>query len=57
MYAVQVMEHAFLDAAERGDLPTVKGLIAQGCPVNAQNEVKYTQLPTFHQMLSRSMFP
>ena len=54
---VQVMEEALLAAAESGDLPAVEGLLAQGCPVNAQNEVKYTHLPTFHQTLSSSMFP
>ena len=50
---VQVMEEALLAAAKSA----VEGLLAQGCPVNAQNEVKYTHLPTFHQMLSSSMFP
>ena len=40
MYPVQEMEEAFLEAALVGDLPRVKDLISQGCPVNAQNEVK-----------------
>ena len=34
------MEEAFLYAALVGDLPRVKDLISQGCPVNAQNKVK-----------------
>ena len=48
MYPVQVMENALLAAAERGDLPKVEGLLAQGCPMNAQTKVKYiyTHLPT-----------
>ena len=40
VYPVQEMEEAFLNAALVGDLPRVKDLISQGCPVNAQNEVK-----------------
>ena len=40
MYPVQEMEKAFLEAAHVGDLPRVKDLISQGCPVNAQNGVK-----------------
>ena len=40
MYPVQEMEKAFLKAAFVGDLPRVKDLISQGCPVNVQNEVK-----------------
>ena len=40
MYPVQEMEEAFLEAALVGDLPRVKDLISQGCPVNAQTEVK-----------------
>ena len=39
MYPVQEMEQAFLEAALVGDLPRVKDLISQGCPVNAQNKV------------------
>ena len=57
MPPVQVMEDAFLDAALNGDLPAVEGLLALGCPVNAQDEVKCTRLLTFHQTLSSSMFP
>ena len=38
------MEDEFLDAAERGNLPEVKELIAKGCLANAKNEVKYTHL-------------
>ena len=38
------MEDKFLDAAESGNLPEVKRLIAKGCSANAKNEVKYTHL-------------
>ena len=42
VYPVQGMEAAFLYAAYRGDLPRVKDLISQGCPVDAKNEVSYS---------------
>ena len=42
VYPVQGMETAFLEAALHGDLPRVKDLISQGCPVNAKNEVRYS---------------
>ena len=51
MYPVQEMEEAFLKAAFVGDLPRVKDLISQGCPVNAKNEVitlAYLQSQTQH---------
>ena len=38
------MEDEFLDAAESGNLPEVKRLIAKGCSANAKNEVKFTHL-------------
>ncbi len=40
VYPVQEMEEAFLEAALVGDLPRVKDLISQGCPVSAQNKVR-----------------
>ena len=40
MYPVQEIEEALFKAAFVGDLPRVKDLISQGCPVNTQNEVK-----------------
>ena len=33
---------AFLGAAEAGDLPRVKDLISQGCPVDAKTKVRYS---------------
>ena len=42
MYPVQGMEADFLDAARAGDLPRVKKLISQGCPVDVKNEVRYS---------------
>ena len=42
VYPVQEMEAAFLKAAYRGDLPRVKDLISQGCPVDAKNKVRYS---------------
>ena len=51
------MEDEFLDAAESGNLPEVKRLIAKGCSANAKNEVKYTHLSVYIQTLSGSMFP
>jgi len=51
------MEDEFLAAAESGELPKVKKLIAEGCSANAKNEVKYTHLSVYIQTLSSSMFP
>ena len=42
VYLVQRMKAAFLKAARAGDLPRVKDLISQGCPVDAKNEVRYS---------------
>ena len=39
---VQGLERGFLDAAYTGDLPRVKDLLEQGCPVNAKDEVSTT---------------
>ena len=42
MSPVQGLEHAFLDAALKGDLPRMKDLVDQGCPVDAENKVSTT---------------
>ena len=42
VYPVQGMEADFLGAALDGDLPQVRDLISQGCPVDAKNEVRYS---------------
>ena len=42
MSLVQGLEHGFLDAARTGDLPRLKDLLEQGCPVNAQDKVSTT---------------
>ena len=54
---VQEMEDEFLDAAESGNLPEVKWLMAKGCPANTKNEVKSTPLSVYIQTLSSSMLP
>ena len=47
MSPVQGLEHAFLNAAFEGDLPRMKDLLDQGCPVDAQNKVS-TAVVSFH---------
>ena len=47
MSPVQGLEHAFLDAAYKGDVPRMKELLDQGCPVDAQNKVS-TVVVSFH---------
>ena len=47
--SVQGLEHAFLDAANKGDVPRMKDLLDQGCPVDAQNKVS-TAVVSFHCM-------
>ena len=42
VYPVQEMEADFLGAAYQGDLPRVKDLISQRCPVDAKNKVRYS---------------
>ena len=44
---VQGLEHAFLDAASKGDVPRMKDLLDQGCPVDAQDGVS-TEVVSFH---------
>ena len=44
---VQGLEHAFLDAANKGDVPRMKDLLDQGCPVDAQDKVS-TEVVSFH---------
>ena len=39
MSPVQGLEIAFLDAAYKGDVSRMKGLLDQGCPVCAQDGV------------------
>ena len=48
MSPVQGLGYAFLDAALKGDLPRMKDLLAQGCPVDAQDGVS-TAVVSFHQ--------
>ena len=38
---VQGLQHAFLEAALKGDLDKVKDLIRQGCPVSTTSQVKF----------------
>ena len=47
MSPVQGLEHAFLGAALNGDLPRMKDLLEQGCPVDAQDGVS-TAVVSFH---------
>ena len=47
MSPVQGLEHAFLDAANKGDVPRMKDLVDQGCPVDAQDGVS-TAVVSFH---------
>ena len=42
MSPVQGLEHAFLNAALEGNLPRMKDLLDQGCPVDAQDGVSTT---------------
>ena len=44
---VQGLEHAFLAAANKGDVPRMKDLLDQGCPVDAQGGVS-TAVVSFH---------
>ena len=47
MSPVQGLEHAFLDAANEGDIPRMKDLLDRGCPVDAQDGVS-TAVVSFH---------
>ena len=47
MSPVQGLEHAFLDAAIKGDVPRMKDLLDQGCSVDAQDRVS-TAVVSFH---------
>ena len=47
MSPVQGLEHAFLDAANKGDVSRMKDLLDQGCPVDAQGGVS-TAVVSFH---------
>ena len=47
MSPVQGLEYAFLNAASEGDVPRMKDLLDQGCPVDAQDGVS-TAVVSYH---------